>query len=115
MAINQASFFLFPPQYGPSIDLDRSVKTVTGEPMRLIDSVLMDAEASVVPTSRLRQWFESQGFSELERYGGLSVLYRGKEETFLGVQEEIVLSLPLDEDEICELYLRFLLTEKTPS
>jgi hypothetical protein len=115
VAINQASFFLFPPRYGPSIELDHSVKTATGEPMRLVDSILVEPDANRVQTSALRKWFETRGFTELERFGGCCVMFRGKEVTFLGVQEEIVFSIPLDEDEICELCIRFLLTEKTPT
>lgn len=38
----------------------------------------------------------------------------GQQKTFLGIQGEIELSLPVAEDGIKELYIRFLLSEKTP-
>jgi hypothetical protein len=41
-------------------------------------------------------------------------LYRGRHTTFLGTQEVVELALPLDEAEVQELYIRFLLTEQTP-
>ena len=44
----------------------------------------------------------------------MQILFRGRHSTPLGKQEVIELVLPLDEDEIQELYIRFLLTERTP-
>jgi hypothetical protein len=114
MAFNQASFFLFPPFYGPSVQLDYSAKTMSGEPMRLVDSVLIDPSASIVLTSAFRESLESRGFNEMERYGGSSVLFRGEQTTRLGLEQEIVLSARLDDDEIRDVYIRFLLTEKSP-
>src|SRR5262249_2424732 len=62
----------------------------------------------------LRKWFVGRGFAEKERYGRSQVLFRDPQTTPLGKQAVVELSLPLDEDEIQELYIRFLLTERTP-
>jgi hypothetical protein len=115
LAINQASFFLFPPRFGPSVELARTAKTASGEPVRIVSAELIDPDAPSVETSVLRHWLEAHGFAEHERYGGISVLFLGQQKTFLGVQGGVELSLPLNEDEIKELYIRFLLTEKTPT
>lgn len=114
MAFNQASFFLFAPGFGPTVEFDHSTKTVSGKPLAIISSDPIDPTAAKVLTESLRQWFVERGFLERERYGGCQVLYRGQQRTFLGTQEEIELTLPLDEDVIQELYIRFLLTEQTP-
>jgi hypothetical protein len=66
-------------------------------------------------TTAQRQWLEAAGSVEHERYAGTSVLFLHEQKTFLGVQGEVELSVPLDEVEIEELYIRFLLTEKTPA
>ena len=115
MAVNQASFFLFPPRFGPSVELDRVARTASGDPLRLVGPILADCDGPTVRTAPLRSWLEARGFVEHERYGGISVLFFAKQKTFLGVQGQIELSLPLDEVEIKELYVRFLLTEKTPT
>ncbi len=115
MGVNQASFFLFPPRFGPSVRLDSSATHFSGQPLRIVDAALVDPDAPPVCTSALRHWLELHGFSECERYGGIAVLYRGKQKTCLGVQSEIELSVPLEEEEISDLYIRFLLTEKTPA
>jgi hypothetical protein len=115
LAINQASFFLFPPRFGPSVEVDRTARTVSGEPLRIVGATLVDPHAPTVKTAPLRSWLEARGFFEHERYAGTSVLFLGQQKTFLGVQGEVEFSLPLDEVEIKELYIRFLLTEKTPA
>jgi hypothetical protein len=115
LAINQASFFLYPPRFGPSVELDHSARTASGEPLRIVSATLVEPDAPPVKTSAVRSWLEARGFVEHERYGGMSVLFLGQQKTFLGLQQEVELSVPLDEDEIRELYIRFLLTEKTPA
>lgn len=114
MAINQASFFLFAPGFGPSVEVDHSAKTASGKPLAMVSASVVDSTAPKVATHTLRQWFADRGFTEKERYGGLQVIYRGRQVTFLGTQEVVKLALPLDEDAVAELYIRFLLTESTP-
>ncbi len=114
MAFNQASFFLFAPGFGPSVEFDHSAKTASGKPLAMVSSRAVDSTASKVVTSTLREWFMQRGFAEKERYGGCQVIFRGRETTFLGTQEVVELALPLDEDAVQELYIRFLLTERTP-
>lgn len=114
MALNQASFFLFAPGFGPSVEFDRSAKTASGKPLAMVSACAIGSSASKVVTSGLRQWFFDRGFAEKERYCGCQVISRGRETTFLGTQEVIELALPLDEDVVQELYIRFLLTERTP-
>jgi hypothetical protein len=114
MAFNQASFFLFAPGFGPVVERDHTAKTASGKPLELVSATSIDSTAPKVSTEDLRCWFVDRGFSEKERYGGCQVLYRGCQTTFLGTQELITLALPLDEDVVVELYIRFLLTEQTP-
>jgi hypothetical protein len=114
MAYNQASFFLFPPRFSPIVEFDHTAKTVSGKPLEMIGTELVDAAARIVSTEELIKWFLARGFSEKERYGGLQILFHGRCATPFGAQELIELGLPLDEDEIQELYIRFLLTETTP-
>ena len=115
MAINQASFFLYPPRFGPSVELDHAARTFSGGPERIVGATLVDPHGSSVQTGALRQWLQARGFVERERYAGTSVLFLRQKKTFLGVQGEVELSVPLDEVEIKELYIRFLLTEETPA
>jgi hypothetical protein len=115
LAINQASFFLFPPRFGPSVKLDDTVRTASSEPLRIVGPMLVDPDAPSIQVHVLRNWLEARGFAEHERYGGLSILFLGRQKTFLGNQQEVELSVPLDENEIKELYIRFLLTERTPA
>jgi hypothetical protein len=115
LAINQASFFLYPPRFGPSVELDHSARTVSGEPLRLVGSTLVDPNAPSVKATGIRHWLEARGFVERERYGGISILVLRQQKTFLGVQGEVELSVPLGEVEIQELYIRFLPTEETPA
>jgi hypothetical protein len=115
LAINQASFFLFPPRFGPSVELDRTVRTVSGEPLRIVGATLVDPRGPSVKTAAIRDWLEARGFVDHARYAGTSVLYLRQQKTFLGVQGEVELSVPLDDVEIKELYIRFLLTEETPA
>ena len=114
MAFNQASFFLFAPRFGPSIEVDHTTKTASGKPLEMVSTHIVDATAPVVSTNHLRQWFLDRGFTEKERYSGSQRLYRGRHTTPLGTQQMIELALPIDEDEVQELYIRFLLTEQTP-
>ena len=114
MAFNQASFFLFAPGFGPIVEHDHTAKTASGKTLEIISASSVDSTAPQVFTESLRQWFMDRGFAEKERYGSLQVLCRGHQTTFLGAQEQIVLSVPLDETVIQELYIRFLLTEQTP-
>ena len=114
MAFNQASFFLFAPGFGPSVEFDHSAKTASGKPLAMVSSCALDSITSKVFTSALRQWFVERGFTEKERYVGCQVIFRGRETTFLGTQEVVELALPLDEDAVQVLYIRFLLTERTP-
>src|SRR5689334_20758121 len=115
MAFNQASFFLFPPRFGPVVEYDDTANTASGKPLEIIGTELVDSAARILLTEELRSWFFDREFAEKERYGGLQVLFRGRSATSFGAQEEIDVSLPLDEDEIEELYIRFLLTEHTPT
>ena len=114
MAFNQASFFLFTPGFGPSVECYPTAKTASGKPLEMVSSCSVDSTAPKVFTGDLRRWLLDRGFSEKERYGGCQILYRGCHTTFLGTQELVELALPLDEDEVQELYIRFLLTEQTP-
>jgi hypothetical protein len=114
MALNQASFFLFPPRYGPKAKFDHTTKTLSGKPLAIISATIIDRDAPKVLAHHVREWFVARGFSEKERYGGLCVLFRGRQTTLFGTQEEIELALPLDEKEVKKIYLRFLLTEHTP-
>ena len=106
MAINQASFFLYPPRHGPTVE-KAEMKTVTGEPLKMIGSELADADAPVVLNADVLSWFQRRGFTEKESCGGATVIFRDREETFLGVQEVVELSIPLDEAEFTEMYIRF--------
>jgi len=115
MAFNQASFFLFPPRFGPVVEYDHAANTMSGKPLEIIGTEVVDPAARIVSTEELRKWFLAHGFSEKERYGGLQILYRGRCATPFGARALIEFGLPLDEDEIQELYIRFLLTEKTPT
>lgn len=114
MAINQVSFFLYPPRHVPAVELDHDANTVSGEPLQIVDSALSDADAPAVLNADVLSWFQRRGFTEKESYGGLTVIFRDREETFLGVQEVVELSIPLDEPEFKEMYIRFLLTKTTP-
>jgi hypothetical protein len=114
MAFNQASFILFAPGFGPSVEFDHSTKTASGKPLAIVSACTVDASASTVVTNTLRQWFIDRGFTEKERYGGCQVIFRGRETTSLGTQEVVELALPFEEDAVQELYIRFLLTERTP-
>jgi hypothetical protein len=114
MALNQASFFLFPPRYGPEVEFDHTAKTPSGESLAIISTTIIDPDAPKVLAHHVREWFVSRGFCEKERYGELCVLFRGRQTTPFGTQEEIELELPLDEEEVQKIYLRFLLTENTP-
>lgn len=90
------------------------MKTWTEEVVKLIGCELVDDSAPIVTNADVLSWFRRRGFTEKENYGGATVIYRDREETFLGVQEVVELSIPLDEAEFTELYIRFLLTETTP-
>lgn len=114
MAYNQASFFLFASGATPEVEHDDSAQTSSGEPLAIVSSTPADATAPKVFTENLRRWFMERGFAEKERYGGSQVIYRGLQTTWMGPQEEIVLTLPLDESVVEVLYIRFLLTKQTP-
>ncbi len=114
MAFNQASFFLLPPRFGPIVVYDHDSKTTPGKPLELLSSEIIDPNAPRVMTDDLRKWFLSGGFSEKERYAGRQVLIREERKSSLGVFPLIDLTLPLNEEEISELYIRFLLTSDTP-
>jgi hypothetical protein len=88
---------------------------MSGEPLRIVGATLVDPHGPSVKTAAIRLWLEGRGFVEHERYSGTSVLYLRQQTTFLGVQGEVELSVPLDEVEIQELYIRFLLTAETPA
>src|SRR5579862_7249862 len=105
MAFNQASFFLFAPRFGPSVEFDHAANTVSGMPLEIVSSCAVDPIAPKVLTRDLRQWLMVRGFAEKERYAGCQILYRGRHSTSLGVQEVVELALPLDEDEIQEIYI----------
>jgi hypothetical protein len=113
MAFNQASLFLFPPRFTPVVRADES-EMADGKPVKIVDSSIADPSAGKVLTAELRQWFMERGFHEEERYGAISKLWRTRQNTWIGTQGEIELSLPLEEEEITELYMRFLLTKQTP-
>ena len=56
-----------------------------------------------------------RGFSaEVSQKRSATVIFRDREETFLGVQEVVELSIALDKAEFTEMYIRFLLTKTTP-
>jgi hypothetical protein len=88
---------------------------MSGAPLRIIGATLVDPRGPSVNTAAIRLWLEGRGFVEHERYAGTSVLYLHEQTTFLGVQGEVELSVPLADVEIQELYIRFLLTEETPA
>jgi hypothetical protein len=113
MAYNQASFFLFPPRFGPAVEVDEGSRTFAGDPVELISSSTVDATAPEVSVQALRQWLIGRGFKAKERYGQREILFRGHHRTIHGTEEVIKLSLPLGEEEIQVLYIRFLLTEQT--
>ena len=113
MAFNQASFFLYPPRHGPTVK-ETEMKTVTGEPLKVIGSELADADAPVVLNADVLSWFQRRGFTEKESDEWATVIFRDREETFLGVQEVVELSIALDRAEFTEMYIRFLLTKTTP-
>ena len=115
MAINQASFFLFAPRYSPTVELDHESKTVDGSPTKIIDSELSQPDADPVVAGEIKPWFERQGFVQSESWGDVVVLAAGFTQTFLGKQENITLTIPLDPDEEIDcLYIRFLLTNDAP-
>jgi hypothetical protein len=114
MAFNQASFFFYPPRYIPTVELAHNAKTIAGEPLQIVGSALGDAGAPTVLNADVLSWFQRRGFTEKESSGGWIEIFRDREETFLGIQEVIELSLPLDKAEFTELYIRFLLTMSTP-
>jgi hypothetical protein len=114
MAFNQASFFLFAPGFGPAVECDHNAKTASGKPLEIVSTCSVDSTAPKVFTEDLRRWLVDRRFCEKERHGGLQALYRGRHTTSLGTQEAVELKLPLDEDVIQVLYIRFLLTEQTP-
>ena len=113
MAFNQASFFLYPPRHGPTVK-ETEMKTVTGEPLKVIGSELADAAAPVVLNADVLSWFQRRGFTEKESDEWATVIFRDREEMFLGVQEVVELSIALDKAEFTEMYIRFLLTKTTP-
>ena len=90
------------------------MKTVTGEPLKVIGSELADAAAPVVLNADVLSWFQRRGFTEKESDEWATVIFRDREETFLGVQEVVELSIALDKAEFTEMYIRFLLTKTTP-
>jgi len=114
MAINQASFFLYPPRYAPEVEYDHDANTASGEPLAMIGSQIVDETALRILNSDVHAWFSQRGFREKENYGGMTVIYLDREKTFLSEQEVIETSIMLDEEEFEELYIRFLLTESTP-
>lgn len=91
------------------------MKTSSGEVVKMIGSEMAEEGAPVVLNADVLSWFQRRGFTEKESYGGATVIFSDREETFLGVQEVVELSIPLDEAEFTELYIRFLLTETTPT
>jgi len=90
------------------------MKTVTGEPLKGIGSELVDADAPVVLNADVLSWFQRRGFTEKESNEWATDIFRDREETFLGVQEVVELSIALDKAEFTEMYIRFLLTKTTP-
>ena len=83
------------------------MKTVTGEPLKVIGSELADADAPVVLNADVLSWFQRRGFTEKESDEWAAVIFRDREETFLGVQEVVELSIALDKAEFTEMYIDF--------
>ena len=52
------------------------MKTVTGEPLKVIGSELADADAPVVLNADVLSWFQRRGFTEKESDGGATVIFR---------------------------------------
>ena len=115
MAFNQASFFLFPPGYRPGVEVDESARTASGKPLEIVSPVAEDSTADKILTADVSRWFADRGFSEKERYGAIRILQRNPITTPVGTLGEIELYLPLEEEAIEVLYLRFLLTKNTPA
>ena len=63
MAFNRASFFLYPPRHGPTVK-ETEMKTVTGEPLKVIGSELADADAPVVSNADALSWFQRREVSQ---------------------------------------------------
>ena len=59
------------------------MKTVTGEPLKVIGSELADADAPVVLNADVLSWFQRRGFTEKESDEWATVIFRDREETFL--------------------------------
>lgn len=114
MAINQASFFLYPPRFAPEVEYEHEANTASGAPLAMIGSQIVDQNAPRVLNADVHAWFLRRGFREKENYSGMTVIFLDREKTFLSKQEVIETSIMLDEEEFEELYIRFLLTESTP-
>lgn len=114
MAFNQAAIFLIPPRYGTVIEYDHTAKSASGKPVEIVSTRMIDSNAPKVITADLRQWLFSRGFAERERYGSSQVLFYGSQMTPFGMRKIVEIKLPLDDYEIQGLYIRFLLSEKTP-
>jgi len=115
MAINQVSFFLFPPRYQPIVEELKEFKTTKDKPVKLVDSKLVFESSPKVLNSDVMNWLREQGFLEKECFHNVVILYQGQEETFIGMQKIIETSIDIGEEELTELYIRFLLTESTPT
>jgi len=109
MAINQASFFLFPPRFRPiAEDVARSNSPV------VIAASEAEPDLPVVLASQLENWFAERGFRvEGRREQGVK-LWQGEEETFLGQSGQVEVSVGLRNQEVNCLYVRFLITKDMP-
>ena len=114
MAFNQVTIFLFAPKFAPAVELAPTGLTPSGKPIAIVSACVSDPTAPKVVAEELRRWFMAQGYREKDRYGGHQSLFWGQHPTVIGLQQEVELGLPLEQDEVQELRIRFLLTENTP-
>jgi len=108
MAYNQASFFLFAPGVDPVVETVAN----SGNPVSIISTTAADSTAPKLFSTDLWRWFMDRGFAGKE--GSADRLFRGTQPTPFGMEDEIAVSLSLEEDQVTGIYIRFLLTKQTP-
>lgn len=114
MAVNQVSFFFYPPRWQQRLIAHPTALTDQGTPVQIADAVpVADSDAPPVSVAALVAWLGEQGFAPAD-WGEGSILQRGQVRSIFGPEKEVEVRVGREAGQVTGLYVRFTLPRRTP-
>ena len=113
MAVNQVSVFFYAPRWKACFTPHPTKRAGGGKPVQVVDAVPVEGtDAETLRVEAVVGWLGDQGFISAD-WGSGQVFLRGQVHSMFGPEQEIEVSVGVEESEVSDLYCRFTLASQS--